>query len=147
MKYNIKWKLPYLSWTKQINQRKGAQENGQKSESHSFTHSGILNNTKLEAMGYMRKTWCSPLQGADSVSSNGLRSHEFTGPCVFGIFHPFGSYTPFPSSTGFSGPRRGGFNGDIPFMTKYSKVSHTLHSIRLWFSVFFPISCKRKPLL
>lgn len=37
---------------------------------------------------------------------------------------------------------RKGSDKDIPFGTEYSKVSHSLHTVQLWFSVLIIIYCK-----
>lgn len=34
-----------------------------------------------------------------------------------------------------------GFEEDISFRAEYSKVSHSLHLVQLWVSVFIPVYC------
>jgi hypothetical protein len=50
-------------------------------------------------------------------------------------------YFPFK---GFSEPWVEGCDRDIPFRAECSKVSHSLHIIWLWVSIFIPIYCRRK---
>lgn len=40
---------------------------------------------------------------------------------------------------------RDGSDGDIPLRTQCSTVSHSLHAVHVWVSVFSPIYRKRKP--
>lgn len=48
------------------------------------------------------------------------------------------------SSVPFPDPRGEEFDGNISFRADYSKVSHSLHNVWLWVSVFVPICCRRK---
>lgn len=41
-------------------------------------------------------------------------------------------------SAEFPGVREEKFDGDLPFSTGYTKVSHSLHTVQLWVSVFIP---------
>jgi hypothetical protein len=36
------------------------------------------------------------------------------------------------------------FGGDISFRAECPKVSHSMHDVWLWVSVFVPIGCRRK---
>lgn len=75
----------------------------------------------------------------DHVGSEGL---------VFWVFSiPSRSYTASASSfSGFPELRGVGFDGDIPFRTVCSKISHPLHNVQLWVAAFVPICCRRKRL-
>lgn len=109
---------------------------------------GSHKNNKLEAVIYTQRTWCWSLQVL----------------CLLLVwvhmnFHNIDlkdlvSLVPFILSGSFIVLIHGvpwdlgeGFDRHIPFSTECSKVSQCLHNIRMSFSVFVPICCRRKLLM
>lgn len=72
------------------------------------------------------------------VDLGGLFSWCRPSPLALTLFLP-------PLLQGSQSSEEEGFDSYIPFKAGYSKVSHSLHAVWLWGSVFVPI-CRRKPL-
>jgi hypothetical protein len=72
-------------------------------------------------------------------------SAVFRRSCFFGVLHHHVSYNlSTSSSTGF--PEQPGYGCNwwkYPFKTDYYMVSHSLHIVKLWVSVFIPITTGR----
>ena len=95
---------------------------------------------------YMRKDPMQTCSGPMQAASASVRSHHKQRALISWC-------SPFPLALtvnlssllqGLLSPVGEGFNGDIPFMTECSKVSHSLCNASMWVSAFVTIYSRRK---
>lgn len=91
----------------------------------------------LSVLGpHLIQTCASPVHTASiSMSSYELYSCWFSGPCFLGVLQPLW-HSSYLLSLSFPEPWGEKFDGDI-------KMSHFLHIIWQWVSVFVPILCRK----
>lgn len=66
------------------------------------------------------------------------------GPCFFGVLHPWIIHSFHLLFNSVPWPWREGLYADIVFWAECSTVSHSLHIVWVWVSVFDLICCRRK---